>query len=225
MIKEIVSALDEIDALILTIDLTTLLKYENVDKSIADNLRFIEKSAAPKILALNKIDRLTKEQLFPIIKRISDTFQFDEIVPVSALRGYNIDELLVSIKKYLKNENVYYPPDYKTDLTDKIYISELVREKILLLTTAEVPHSIACETVEITERADKKSYVKVRIYTERDSQKAIIIGKRGSMLKKIGARARLEIEEYLNSPIYLELEVKVMENWRSDINKLREIGY
>ncbi|MBP7652219.1 GTPase Era [Candidatus Dependentiae bacterium] len=223
MIKEIVSSFIDVSAVLIVIDLETINKT-NISNKLLEHINFLEKTLAPKILVLNKVDKIKKDELIVIIKQISETYKFDDIVPVSALRGYNLDTLINVIKKYLKNSERFFDSDIKSDLSDSIYISELVREKIIGLTKEEIPHSVTCKTEVINEK-NNKSYIRVIVYVERDSQKGIIIGKKGQMLKKIGEISRKEIEEYIDRPAYLEIQVKVLENWRHNDSKLKEIGY
>ena len=224
MIKEINSSFIDVSAILAVVDAELLNQNKFSANRLIEHINFLEKSEAAKILVLNKIDKITKEELFFIIKKISETYKFDEIVPVSAKRGYNIDELIKVIKKYLKNTGTYYGKDTVTDLADSVYISEIIREKIIGLTKQEIPHSVTCKT-EILNEKSKKSYVKASVYVERDSQKGILIGKKGSMLKKIGEISRKEIEEYLGKPVYLDIQIKVQENWRHNDAKLKELGY
>ncbi|HPG30849.1 MAG TPA: GTPase Era [bacterium] len=224
MIKEINSSFIDVSAILAVVDAELLNENKFSAAKIIEHINFLDKSEAAKILVLNKIDKITKEDLFFMIKKISETYKFDEIVPVSAKRGYNIDELIKVIKKYLKNSEPYYSKDTITDVADSVYISELVREKIIELTKQEIPHAVTCKT-EILNEKNKKSYIKVNVYVERDSQKGILIGKKGSMLKKIGEISRKEIEEYLDKPAYLDIQIKVQENWRHSDAKLKELGY
>ncbi|HVJ50201.1 GTPase Era [Desulfitobacterium sp.] len=178
----------------------------------------------PCILVLNKIDLLNKEQILKLIQDYSQLADFLAIVPLSAKTGENKEELLKVIFNQLSEGPMYYPEDEVTDQPERFIMAELVREKVLQLTRDEVPHSIAVivESVE-----EKTTLVKVRasIIVERDSQKGIIIGQGGKLLKEIGTLARLDIETLLGSKVFLELFVKVKKDWRNQALNLREFGY
>jgi GTPase len=162
----------------------------------------------------------------PLIDQYKDLYPFAEIIPISALQGNNIETLVEQIKKYLPEGPQYYPPDQITDHPERFIIAELIREKALHLTREEVPHSIAVvvETIERREDSDTV-YVGAVIIVERDSQKGIIIGKQGRMLKEIGQRARMDIEALLGSKVFLELWVKVQKDWRNRLAQLRDFGF
>jgi len=150
---------------------------------------------------------------------------FAEIVPVSAAVGTNLSQLLEKTLTYLPEGPLYYPEDDMTDQPLSFIISELIREKALVLTRDEIPHSLAVEIEEFKQQRGVKVYLRGVIYTERDSQKGIVIGRNGQMLKQIGEQARLDIEELLKQSVYLELWVKVKKNWRDSENNLRQLGY
>lgn len=187
-------------------------------------LEKIKKSNKPVILVLNKIDELNKEQIYLKIKDYSELYDFNEIVPVSALKGKNIDTLINVIKDYLPDQIQYYD---KNDITNKpltFTISEIVREKVFELTEEEVPHSLTC-IVENMEKNKNNYLVQVAIIVDRDSLKKIVIGKNGSKLKEVGIRARKELEQLLNSKVYLETYVKTIKNWRDKEKYLQEFGF
>ena len=180
----------------------------------------------PVFLVINKIDRIHPDKLFEVINSYKEKYQFMEIVPISALAGNNIDTLLKQIKRYIPEGPQYYPADQVTDHPERFIITELIREKALHLTHEEIPHSLAV-VMEKLERKEGKDVVHVMatIIVERDSQKGIIIGKQGSMLKEIGKRARKDIETLLGSKVYLELWVKVQKDWRNKLTQLRDYGF
>jgi GTP-binding protein Era len=178
----------------------------------------------PVLLLINKIDRIKKGKILPLIDEYAGLMGFDEIIPVSALMGDGIGELLETIIRYLPEGPQYYPPDIYTDQLERFLVSEIIREQVMLLTSDEIPYSVAVETVSWEEK-DGLVIIGAEIYVEKESQKGIIIGKRGKMLKEIGTRSRREIESILNSRVFLELWVKVKENWRKRISALRELGY
>lgn len=149
-----------------------------------------------------------------------------EVIPISALKGNNIETLLLEIEKYLPEGPKYYPDDQVTDHPERFIVAELIREKVLELTREEVPHSIAIVIEEMKRRADSNAvYIHATIIVERPSQKGIIIGKQGSMLKEIGKRARMDIEALLGSKVFLELWVKVQKDWRNRASHLRDFGF
>lgn len=179
----------------------------------------------PVFLLLNKIDLLPKEELLLLIAAYANRFDFAEIVPISALKEENVDHLLETVIAYLEPGPCFYPEELVTDQPERAIMAEIVREKVLELTEDEIPHAVAVEMEEVRERENGKVYASAIIYVERDSQKGILIGKGGAKLKEIGRRARLEIEETLGSPIYLELWVKVKKDWRNKEIFLRNFGY
>lgn len=186
----------------------------------------LESTRTPVFLIINKIDLVHPDQLFKIIDGYKEKFDFKEIIPISALEGNNIETLLEQIKTYLPEGPQYYPADQVTDHPERFIVSELIREKALHLTREEIPHSLAV-MIEKMERNSEKDNVHVMatIIVERDSQKGIIIGKQGSMLKEIGKRARLDIENLLGSKVFLELWVKVQKDWRNRASHLRDYGF
>lgn len=181
-----------------------------------NDLKILEKLKEDKkevILVLNKIDKISKDKLFEEILKVKDLYDFLEIVPVSGLKSDNLKELLKVIKKYLKDEVKYFDDDVITNLDENFMIGEIIREKVLNLTREEVPYSVTC-LVENIEFKKGMAYINALIIVDRDNLKSIIIGKNGSMLKKIGSMARSEIEELLGVRVYLELFVKTIKNWK-----------
>ncbi len=179
----------------------------------------------PVILVLNKIDLITKEELLPVIQQYKDVYDFAEIVPVSALTGENTDRLVNVLLERLPEGPQYYPAGMVTDRPETFIMAEIIREKVLHLTSEEVPHSVTAVIEHIEERPNNVVAVNAAIYTERESQKGILIGKGGTMLKKIGSLARTEIENLLGSKVYLQLWVKVKKDWRNRPELLRNFGY
>ena len=181
-----------------------------------NDLKILEKLKDDKkevILVLNKIDKINKDKLFEEILKVKDLYDFLEIVPVSGLKSDNLKELLKVIKKYLKDEVKYFDDDVITNLDENFMIGEIIREKVLNLTREEVPYSVTC-LVENIEFKKGMAYINALIIVDRDNLKSIIIGKNGSMLKRIGSMARSEIEEFLGVRVYLELFVKTIKNWK-----------
>lgn len=191
------------------------------DKYIIERLKTLDK---PVILVINKIDGLSNDKIISLISEYKDLYKWSEIVPVSAMKDKNVDELIKVFKKYLPDEVKYYDDNVVTNRSDEFMISELVREKVFLLTEEEIPHSVTCITERIIKDKDKY-IINAAVIVDRDSLKKIIIGKNGSMIKKIGMMAREDIENYLGSRVYLELYVKAIPKWRDREKYLTEFGF
>ncbi|MEX0810796.1 MAG: GTPase Era [Chitinophagales bacterium] len=193
-------------------------------QQLEEALNKIKSLEIPKYLVLNKIDKLKKEELLPLLKHWDDQKIFDHVFPVSALKKRNTDELLRQILKDLPENPAWYPKDQLTDRPERFFVSEIIREKIFIHYKQEIPYS--CEIVtEAFEEEEKIIRIHSIIYTERESQKNIIIGKKGSGIKRIGTEARKDMERFFEKKIYLELFVKVKEKWRDNPNQLRQFGY
>lgn len=188
--------------------------FGKTDEKILNRLKSENKDV---ILVLNKVDKIKKEDLFNTILELKDLYEFKEIVPISGLKGTNIKELIKVIKKYLKDDIKYFEDDTLTNVDEKFMIGELIREKVLNLTKEEVPHSVTC-LVENIEFSKKRADINALIIVDRDNLKKIIIGKNGTMLKKIGTMAREDIEKLLGVKVYLELYVKTIKNWKDKEN-------
>ena len=188
-------------------------------------INIVKELKVPTFLLINKIDLITPEQLIQIIEFYKDLYDFVEIVPISALKSINVDNLLNTTKKYLQPSFTMYPDDVITDSPEYFVISEFIREKVLQLTEQEIPHSIAVVIDRIEKQPGKKKNIIATIVVERKSQKGMIIGKQGKMIKEIGSRARKDIEVLLGEKVFLELWVKVIDNWRSKPNQIRDLGY
>ncbi|RDE31854.1 GTPase Era [Parageobacillus thermoglucosidasius] len=221
MMKVALNALKEVDLILFMINAEE--GFGRGDAYIIERLKEVN---TPVFLVINKIDLVHPNDLLPLIDGYKELYTFAEIIPISALQGNNIETLVEQIKKYLPEGPQYYPPDQVTDHPERFIIAELIREKALHLTREEVPHSIAVvvETIERREDSDTV-YVGAVIIVERDSQKGIIIGKQGRMLKEIGQRARVDIEALLGSKVFLELWVKVQKDWRNRLAQLRDFGF
>lgn len=207
-----------------------VLFMANADESLGKGDEFIMDmlgdSGTPVVLVLNKIDLIHPDELIGVIDTYRGQMDFDEIVPISALQGNNVERLMEVIKEYLPEGPQYYPADQVTDHPERFIISELIREKVLHLTREEIPHSVAVVIERIAKREGQDTVdVSATIVVERDSQKGIVIGKRGALLKEVGTRARQDIEMLLGSKVYLELWVKVQKDWRNRSNQLREYGF
>ncbi|MGM7684471.1 GTPase Era [Cytobacillus sp. Hm23] len=193
------------------------------DEYIIERLQAVN---TPVFLVVNKIDEIHPDDLLPLIKQYESKYSFKEIVPISALQGSNVETLLDQIKKYLPEGPQYYPEDQVTDHPERFIIAELIREKALHLTREEIPHSIAVVIDGIQRRENNNAiYISATIIVERSSQKGIVIGKQGKMLKEIGKRARHDIETLLGTKVFLELWVKVQKDWRNKLTHIRDFGF
>ena len=214
-------------AYLMTSDVDLVLFVVDISKGFGKGDNFIleklKQEEAKVILILNKVDNIKKEDLIKKIDELKESYNYLEIIPTSAIKGINIVDLINTIKKYLPNDFKYYEDDYVTNQPKSLIITERVREKVLRLTEDEIPHTVTCvlETYE-----EKKDIIKlgVLIVIDRENIKKIIIGKNGSMLKKIGSEARLDLEEYFGKKVYLSLYVKVIKNWRDREGLIKELG-
>ena len=188
-------------------------------------LSLLKDRKVPVILALSKTDLIPKDAVLKKIVQYSRIYNFAEIVPLSAKTGENLDELMKCIVKYLPEGPKYFPDDMVTDQPERNIVQEIVREKLLIRTRDEVPHAIGVYTEEFSERENGKVYIRCTIYVERESQKRIIIGKKGSVLKAAGQEAREEIQNLIGAPVFLDLWVKVAKDWKNKDYILRELGY
>ncbi|OAO84479.1 GTP-binding protein Era [Geobacillus stearothermophilus] len=221
MMKVALNALREVDLILFMVN-----AEEGFGRGEAFIMERLKEVDTPVFLVINKIDRVHPDELLPLIDQYKDLHPFAEIVLISALEGNNVERLLEQIKERLPEGPQYYPPDQVTDHPEQFIIAELIREKALHLTREEVPHSIAVVVERIERREETGTvYVGAVIVVERDSQKGIIIGKQGRMLKEIGQRARADIEALLGSKVFLELWVKVQKDWRNRLSQLRDFGF
>lgn len=221
MVEVAQNALNEVDLILFVVEASE--EIGPGDNFIIEHLKPIK---TPVFLVINKIDLLSsQEAILPIIQKYKEIADFEEIIPISALAKDNLSGLVEGIKNRLPKGPQYYPQDMVTDQPERFVIAELIREKALHLTREEIPHAIAVDVEEVTKRKNGMIFVKAMIYTERDSQKGIIVGKNGTMLKKIGALARTDIENLLGSKIFLDLWVKVKKDWRNRENILRSFGF
>lgn len=219
MMNSALSALNEVDAVLFMVNATE--RRGAGDNFIIDQLKTVKK---PIFLVINKIDEISPDDLFPIIEQYKEALPFADVFPISALQGNNVNELLAKLTETLPEGPQYYPEDQVTDHPERFIISELIREKVLQLTRQEIPHSVAVYIEKIANEGDKV-HIQATIIVERDGQKGIVIGKQGSMLKKIGTLARKDIENLLGSKVYLELWVKVVPRWRDKASLLQSYGY
>ncbi|HET8924646.1 MAG TPA: GTPase Era [Candidatus Acidoferrum sp.] len=219
MMQEVASALEGIDVLLLMVDASTMQPHAD-DLLLEKAKRFRGKT----ILALNKVDRLPKPKLLPLIESFSKALEFCAIVPISALKGDGCDELLAEILKQLPEGEPYFPEDQVTDQPERFLAAEIIREKAIQAMYHEVPYALAV-VVEKYEEKPRLLRIEAVMNVERDSQKKILIGHKGEMLKKIGTEARKELEAILGSKIYLGLFVKVAPDWRESPQKVRELDW
>ena len=219
MNKEAMSVAGGVDLLYLIVDVRE--PFGKGDEFVLD---IVKRYKLPTFLLLNKIDLIKKEDLLKLISDYSSRYEFSEIIPISAFNYTNVDRLIDVTKDYLEEGIKYYPDDQVTDYPEQFIIAELIREKILILTKEEIPHSVAV-VIERMGRKKGKLIVNAMILVERDSQKGIIIGKQGSMIKQIGIDARKDIEGILGESIFLELFVRVEKDWRNKKSKLQQLGY
>lgn len=221
MVRTAENTLKEVDVILFVVDASE--KRGAGEEYITE---LLQKVKTPVILVVNKIDKLQdKDKLFRIIDSYSKTYDFAAIVPVSALEDEEFPGLVAEITKHLPEGPAYFPDDMITDQPERVIAAEMIREKILLLTRDEIPHSIAVEVEEFKERANDDVYIRATIFVERDSQKGIVIGAKGSLLKKIGQQARADIEGLLGCKVFLDLWVKVKADWRNKDKALKQFGY
>lgn len=220
MMKVAQSTLGEVDAILFLVDVAEGIG--GGDRFIIEQLKKVD---TPVLLVLNKIDKVHPEELLPIIQTYKELYPFAEIIPVSALLGNNVTTLLNQLVSYMDPGPQYYPADQVTDHPEQFVCAELIREKILHLTREEIPHSIAVTIEDMRVESNGVVHISAVIYVERDSQKGIIIGKNGSLLKQVGAQARADIEALLGSKTFLELWVKVKKDWRNQERILRDLGF
>lgn len=221
MVRSAVETLEDVNVVVFVVDGSKMPSRE--DEDIAEMLNARVK--APVLLVLNKTDLLKRDEIGEITQAYFDLVKHDDWMRISATKKDNTDKLLDMIVSRIPPGPALYPEDEITDTPMQYLAGELVREQLLLNTRQEVPHSIAVQVDEWEERSPQLTYISATIWVEKDSQKAIVIGERGSMLKKVGQAARKEIEEWLGHQAYLELMVKVRQQWRRDARLLQELGY
>ena len=226
MINQIQAAVSDADALLYIVDETSLRPEGDI--LVDDEIRILKqanKQHKPVILVINKIDLVSKANLLPVIEKYNARYKFESIVPVSALKGDGTDELVAEFIKLMPFHPPYYDPDILTEQPERFFVAELIREQIFYYFKKEIPYSTEVQIEEFKEREHGKDFISAVIYTERNTQKAIIIGKQGSALKNIGSRARDQIERFLGRKVYLELHVKVKKDWRRDNLQIKRFGY
>lgn len=223
MVREAKEAIKEVDIILFMVDPES---PDMGDRVIIDMFKDQKKTV---FLLINKVDKIKKTEILPLIDTYRSIYPFDEIFPISALKGDGVDELIEMIVKYLPEGVRYYPEDTITDKTERFMVSEIIREKIIYKTEDEIPYAVFVEITEWSEKQTKNKekviFIHANIYVEREGQKGIIIGKEGSRLKSIGIEARQEIERLLGTRVFLELQVKTKKDWRSKAYLLKELGY
>ena len=220
MVNVVRESIPDVDLVLLVVE-----PIANVGAQEAELLAGIRASGCPCILVINKIDTVEKEMLLAVIAAYSAEFQFDAVLPISAMRKDGTEGLLREMERYAKPGPALFPEDMDTDQPDRQVCAELVREKLLRCLDKEIPHGTAVEVTRFTERDDGIIDLDVTIFCEKASHKGIIIGKGGAMLKKIGESARRDIERFMGTKVYLQTWVKVKENWRDSDAMLRNFGY
>ncbi len=220
MVNVVRESIPDVDLVLLVVE-----PIANVGAQEAELLAGIRASGCPCILVINKIDTVEKETLLAVIAAYSAEFQFDTVLPISAMRKDGTEGLLREMERYAKPGPALFPEDMDTDQPDRQVCAELVREKLLRCLDKEIPHGTAVEVTRFTERDDGIIDLDVTIFCEKASHKGIIIGKGGAMLKKIGESARRDIERFMGTKVYLQTWVKVKENWRDSDAMLRNFGY
>jgi GTPase len=220
MVQASLSTYNDVDLILVLID--AVEGFRDEDEFV---LKSMQHASAPKILVINKIDLIEKPKLLTLIAEAHDRSVFKEIIPVSALKDDGMDPLKELIIGYLPEGPEYFPKDMITDCTESFLLAEIIREKVLSLTRLEVPHSVAVVVGGMEEQANGVVRIDATLYTEKDSQKKILIGQGGSMLKSIGRIARIEIEKRLGAKVYLKIFVKVKSNWRDQKQSIKEFVY
>lgn len=220
MVESAYSALKEVDAVLFMVNAAE--KRGPGDDFIIEKLKKIK---TPVFLVLNKIDLISPDELLERVESYQETIPFAGIIPISVLQGNNVQELMTTLTNHLPEGPQYYPSDQITDHPEYFVVSELIREKILHLTKEEIPHSVAVTVDKMQKDEFDKVHVYANIIVERPTQKGIIIGKGGKLLKEIGVRARKDIEQLLGNKVYLELWVKVEKDWRKKKSHLQDFGY
>ena len=223
MLTESKESIDEADVITYIVD--TSKKIGKAERSIIDILKEYQ-GKLPIILLINKVDTIKKDELLEIISMYAKEEIFNEIIPISAMKNDGVDIYIKTLKKYLKPGPMYYPEDMITDKNERFIVAEIIREKGLRYLNEEVPHGLAISIEKFKKREDKNIYdIEANIYVERDSHKGILIGKGGSMLKRIGAEAREDAERLLDAKVNLQIWVKVEKNWRERDNLVKRFGY
>ncbi|MBE7318090.1 GTPase Era [Staphylococcus epidermidis] len=220
MMRVAKNTLSEIDAIMFMVNVN-----EDIGRGDEYIMEMLKNVKTPIFLVLNKIDLVHPDTLMPKIEQYQPYMDFTDIIPISALEGLNVDHFIDVLKSFLPEGPKYYPDNQISDHPEQFVVSEIIREKILHLTSEEIPHAIGVNVDRMIKEDEDRVRIEATIYVERDSQKGIVIGKGGKKLKEVGKRARRDIEMLLGSKVYLELWVKVQRDWRNKVNFIRQIGY
>lgn len=220
MMRVAKNTLSEIDAIMFMVNVN-----EDIGRGDEYIMEMLKNVKTPIFLVLNKIELVHPDTLMPKIEQYQSYMDFTDIIPISALEGLNVDHFIDVLKSFLPEGPKYYPDNQISDHPEQFVVSEIIREKILHLTSEEIPHAIGVNVDRMIKEDEDRVRIEATIYVERDSQKGIVIGKGGKKLKEVGKRARRDIEMLLGSKVYLELWVKVQRDWRNKVNFIRQIGY
>lgn len=226
MSRMIESSIADADALLYLVEARKPSAESRI--TIGEEIELIEKinrQGKPVLLVINKIDLMSKEYILPMIKSYADLYPFIKLIPVSALKKDGLKELTAELYQTIPLHPPFYDPDTLTEQPERFFVSEFIREQIFLYFREEIPYSTEVQIEEFVEREKGKDLIRALIYVERESQKGIIIGKKGETLKKIGLRSRKVIEDFLDREIYLELRVKVSKDWRKREDQIKRFGY
>jgi len=224
MMEQVHQSVSDADVFILILDL-------EADPAAADSIKdefiseFLSRKKKPIILVLNKIDKSSEENVNQLIAKFEESGKFDKIIPASASLAFNTQQIIPSVLEYLPEHPKYFPDDIVADETERFFVSEIVREKILEQYQEEIPYSCEVVIYDFKEREKGKYLIQAEVIVEKESQKGIIIGKQGAAIKRLGEKSRISIEEFLQHPVFLELRVKVREKWRSNERMLKSFGY
>ncbi|MCH7974862.1 MAG: GTPase Era [Bacteroidetes bacterium] len=224
MMQEITRSISDADVVLLIIDVT-----KDPNGKITFNQKYVKENLENKkgaiILLLNKVDLIEQKETAQLLEYYKSLNKFDSVIPISASHNFNLVKLVDSIVEVLPEGPGFYPKDIVSDESERFFVSEIIREKILELYREEIPYSVEIVITDFKEREEGKYFISAEIAVERDSQKAIIIGKGGTAIKKLGKIAREAVEDFLQREVFLDLRVKVRKNWRSDENLLKQFGY
>jgi len=213
------------DVSISTSDADILVFLADATRDSVDDMTMKYMGGKPAILVLNKIDKVRKEDVLPLVARYMEAHEFDEVIPVSALKGKNLEAVIKAIRDRLPLSPPFYPKEMVSEQPERFFVAEIIREKIFKHFQQEVPYSTQVNIVDWEEREEEKDLINAEIVVERDSQKGILIGKGGLALKKVGTHAREDIEEFIGRGVFLKIHVKVRSDWRNSDVHLRSFGF
>ncbi len=223
MLEFVLNSAKDADVLLFLADASNPNAYNDFAED--ERIQELIKQKQPKILAINKIDLTDEGKVKNLVSLFESMNVFEKVLAISAIGAFNVYALVETIKEFLPYHPKYFPDDQLSDATERFFVSEIIREKIFEIYKDEIPYSVEVEIDEFKERGGRKDYIRASIIVERETQKPIIIGSKGAMIKKLGQRAREEIEMFLEHPVYLELRVKVRPKWRSNPGMLNRFGY